>query len=66
MCVVSQVMDYGRDIWPGLQPHPWGPAVPSPSFDDLVKTVVKKDDVGRLPTKAEIEAFLKLVKDEGV
>ena len=77
MCVVSQVMDYGRDAYPGLippaQPMPWfTPAVPTPAVHpdpaDLIKQLdlggVKKkaENEGRLPTKEEIEAFLKLVK----
>lgn len=78
MCVVSSIMDYGRDQFPGLippaQPMPWfTPAVPTPAVQpdpaDLIKQLdlggVKKKKVeneGRLPTKEEIEAFLKLVK----
>lgn len=89
MCVVSMVMDHGRERWPDLMPQPWinpiipglpprspSDASPEPDLSELIKQIelgknaakekdkaLKKEaEAGRLPTKAEIDAFLDLVK----
>jgi hypothetical protein len=72
MCTVSAIMDYGRREWPGLTPivDPWINPLPPTSQpgatpfnpNDWIKIVKPEKDEGRLPTKAEMEAFLKLVK----
>jgi hypothetical protein len=70
MCVVSAVMDYGHKQWPGLVPEPWvNPMIPltppgATPFrpEDFIKLVKPEKDEGRLPTKTEIEAFLRLVE----
>lgn len=63
MCVVSAINDYGREKWPGVV-VPWpdlttAPLTPQPAFPPFKP---KEPDGSRLPSKAEIESFLELIK----
>jgi hypothetical protein len=60
MCVVSNIGDYGRDMWPGLPPpktiEPYMPMV----WPGVVPTVVGQPYNG--PTKEQFEEFLELLR----
>ncbi|AXQ68252.1 hypothetical protein HOT99_gp048 [Caulobacter phage CcrBL10] len=61
MCVVSAVMDHGRQQWPHLMEPKFWP-LPTPVVPAHPGMKIWPPQEPKLPTKAEIEAFLALYK----